>query len=110
MGKGEAKCRRRAGRGEGGERRDTDGGVADGHGGHAGSGAGVVSSVGWERGYSRQWWWILRVSAKTSNEINTISIRPRGKSLEPHSYFSHVLSGFFTEFFTFFFCFFFVSY
>lgn len=41
---------------------------------------------------------------KTSNEINTISIRPRGKSLEPHSYFSHVLSGFFTEFFPFFFC------
>lgn len=39
---------------------------------------------------------------KTSNEINTISIRPRGKSLEPHSYFSHVLSGFFTEFFPFF--------
>lgn len=50
MGKGEAKCRRRAGRGEGGERRDTDGGVADGHCGHAGSGAGVVSSVGWGRG------------------------------------------------------------
>lgn len=53
MGKGEAKCRRRAGRGEGGEwgeRRDTDGGVADGHGGHAGSGAGVVSSVVWRRG------------------------------------------------------------
>lgn len=39
---------------------------------------------------------------KTSNEINTISIRPRGKSLEPHSYFSHVLSGFCTEFFPFF--------
>lgn len=40
---------------------------------------------------------------KTSNEINTISIRPHGKSLEPHSYFSHVLSGFFAEFFTLFF-------
>lgn len=26
-------------------------------------------------------------TGRTSNEINTISIRPRGKSLEPHSYF-----------------------
>lgn len=39
---------------------------------------------------------------KTSNEINTISIRPRGKSLEPHSYFSHVLSGFLRSFYHFF--------
>lgn len=49
MGKGEAKCRRRAGRGEGGEwdkRRDTDGGVADGHRGHAGSGASLISVEG----------------------------------------------------------------
>lgn len=31
----------------------------------------------------------------TSNEINTISIRLRGKSLEPHSYFSHVFISMF---------------
>lgn len=90
-----------AGRG----RRDAGGGVADGPGGHGGGVGGAGEGSG---GVDFTMVVVVvdftSLRPKTSNEINTISIRPRGKSLEPHSYFSHVLSGFFTEFFPFFLC------
>lgn len=92
------------GRDAGGGRRDAGGGVADGPGGHGGGVGGEGEGRGGEFTMVVVVVDFTSLRPKTSNEINTISIRPRGKSLEPHSYFSHVLSGFFTEFFPFFLC------